>query len=75
MDRPNRTVSSKAKDSFSQFWETSFVSKNTVHISKGISIPWIKGKIWVVLQPRAQEASAKATTAPSFFDFLKNLGE
>ena len=50
MDRPNSSVSSKAKDSFSQFLETNFVSKNTVHISKGNSIPWIKGKIWIVLK-------------------------
>ena len=50
MDRPYSSISSKAKDSFSQFLETSFVSKNMFIFLKGNYISWIKGKIWIVLK-------------------------
>ncbi len=37
-------------DGLSKFLETSSSRKNSVHISKGNSIPWLKGKIWIVVK-------------------------
>jgi len=46
----NCTVSPKVLDGLSKFLETSFARKNIVHISKGNYIPWLKGKIWIVVK-------------------------
>ena len=50
MDRPNSSVSSKAKDSFSQFWETSFVSKILFIFRKEILFLGLKAKSGLFLK-------------------------
>ena len=46
----NCTVSPNVMDGLSKFLETSSSRKNSVYISKGNSIPWLKGKIWIVVK-------------------------
>ena len=44
------TVSRKGLDGLTKILRTSSARKNIVHISKGNSIPWLKGKIWIVVK-------------------------
>ena len=44
------TVSRKGFDGLRKILRTSSARKNIVHISKGNSIPWLKGKIWIVVK-------------------------
>jgi len=44
VDRPNSSVSSKAKDSFSQFWETSLLAKILFIFRKEILFLGLKAK-------------------------------
>ena len=46
----NCPVSPKVLDGLSKLLETSFARKNIVHVSQGNYIPWLKGRIWIVVK-------------------------
>ncbi len=46
----NCTVTPKVLGGLSKLLETSFARKNIVHVSQGNYIPWLKGRIWIVVK-------------------------